>query len=86
MKYTWSTLCGTALCLTAMWVSAAVARGAEKEIRVEAGELVIDPPTLINLGFEWVIQDDDNRNSRVEVSYRKQGESQRREGLPLMRL
>ena len=22
---------------------------------VRAGELVIDPPTLINLGFEWLI-------------------------------
>ena len=76
MKYTWSTLCGTALCLTAMWVSAAVARGAEKEIKVKPGEFVIDHPTLINLGFEWVIQGDDNRNAKVEVSYRKQGEAQ----------
>ena len=41
---------------------------------VTAGELVIDPPTLINLGFEWVITGDDNRNARVEVSYRKKGE------------
>src|SRR5882724_4399286 len=59
---------------------------AEKEIKVRAGEFVIDPPTLINLGFEWVIQGDDNRNAKVEVSYRKQGDTQWKQGLPLMRL
>ena len=37
---------------------------------VKAGDFVIDPPTLINLGFEWVITGDDNRNAKVEVSYR----------------
>ena len=42
---------------------------------VTAGEFIIDPPTLINLGFEWLIDGDDNRNASVEVSYRKQGES-----------
>jgi len=36
---------------------------------VKTGEFVIDPPTLINLGFEWFIQGDDNRNASVEVSY-----------------
>jgi len=70
----------------ALLSSGAIAPAAEKEIRVKAGELVIDPPTLINLGFEWVIQGDDNRNAKVEVSYRKQGEAQWKEGLPLMRL
>ena len=32
---------------------------------VKAGEMVIDPPTLINLGFEWLISGDDNRNAKV---------------------
>ena len=27
-----------------------------------------DPPTLINLGFQWMIQGDDNRNAAVAVS------------------
>ena len=40
---------------------------------VTPGELVIEPPTLINLGFEWFIQGDANRNAAVEVSYRKKG-------------
>jgi hypothetical protein len=53
---------------------------------VWAGELVIEPPTLINLGFEWFIEGDDNRNSAVAVSYRKTGETAWKEGLPLLRL
>jgi len=39
----------------------------------QAGELVIDPPTLINLGFEWLIEGDDDRNATIEVSYRRTG-------------
>ena len=48
---------------------------AATDVQVKAGELVIDPPTLINLGFEWVIHGDDNRNAKVEVSYRKKGDT-----------
>ena len=59
---------------------------ATDELRVKPGEFVIDHPTLINLGFEWVIQGDDNRNAQVDVSYRKQGETAWRQGLPLLRL
>ncbi len=55
-------------------------------VKVKAGEFVVDHPTLINLGFEWVIQGADNRNAQVEVSYRKQGETLWKQGLPLLRL
>ena len=55
-------------------------------VKTKPGELVVDHPTLINLGFEWVIQGDDNRNAQVEVSYRKQGETQWKPALPLLRL
>ena len=34
---------------------------------VTPGEFLIDPPTLINLGFEWFISGDDNRNATVGV-------------------
>jgi hypothetical protein len=54
--------------------------------KVKAGELVIDPPTLINLGFEWVIQGDDNRNARVAVAYRKKGDTAWKTAMPLLRL
>ena len=53
---------------------------------VVPGELFIEPPTLINLGFEWLIQGDDNRNASVAVSFRKQGASEWRAALPLLRL
>jgi len=43
---------------------------------VTPGEFIVDPPTLINLGFEWQIKGDDNRNAAVAVSYRKKGETQ----------
>ena len=55
-------------------------------VKVQPGEFVVDHPTLINLGFEWVIQGDDNRNAQVEVSYRKQGATAWTQGLPLLRL
>ena len=56
------------------------------ENRTAPGELVVDPPTLINLGFEWLIQGDDNRNASVEVEYRKAGQGAWIKGLPLLRL
>ncbi len=53
---------------------------------VTAGELLVEPPTLINLGFEWSIEGDDNRNAAVEVSYRRRGETEWLPALPLLRL
>ena len=40
---------------------------------VTPGELVVEHPTLINLGFEWRIDGDANRNATVDVSFRKAG-------------
>src|ERR1700743_3660987 len=54
--------------------------------KVKPGDLVIDHPTLINLGFEWLIEGDDNRNAQVDVSYHKQGETQWKQASPLLRL
>jgi hypothetical protein len=59
---------------------------APADATVTPGEFVIDRPTLINLGFEWHVGGDANRNARVEVSYRKQGETAWRQGMPLVRL
>src|SRR5262245_23450107 len=53
---------------------------------VVLGEFLIEPPTLINLGFEWFIEGDDNRNAAVAVSYRKPGQAAWRDALPLLRL
>jgi hypothetical protein len=54
--------------------------------KVEPGEFVIENPTLINLGFEWHITGDNNRNAKVDVSYRKQGENAWKQAMPLLRL
>ena len=51
-----------------------------------SGEFWIQPPTLTALGFDWRISGDDNRNAKVEVSYRKKGDQKWREALPLLRL
>lgn len=54
--------------------------------RVTPGEFIVDPPTLINLGFEWLIDGDANRNAKVDVSYRKSGDTAWQAGMPLLRL
>ena len=51
-----------------------------------SGEFIVEPPTLVSLGFEWKISGDENRNARVDVSYRKAGETVWRDGLPMFRL
>jgi hypothetical protein len=50
------------------------------------GEFVVDPPTLVSLGFEWRISGDDNRDAHVDVTFRKKGEQKWRKALPLLRL
>src|SRR6056300_60195 len=59
---------------------------AENQNSVTAGELVLEPPTLISLGLEWYIEGDDDRDAMVEVAYRKSGERRWNEGLPLIRV
>jgi hypothetical protein len=54
--------------------------------RVVSREFIAEPPTLISLGFEWQIDGDDNRNAEVAVSYRKKGDKDWKQGLPLLRL
>src|SRR4029453_6331400 len=53
---------------------------------VTPGQFVIEPATLICLGFEWDITGDDNRNATVEVSYRVSGQTAWIGGMPLLRM
>jgi len=53
---------------------------------IKAGELVVEPPTLISLGFEWTVDGDANRNAAAALTYRRKGDTQWRTGLPLLRL
>ncbi len=51
-----------------------------------AGRFTVEHPTLRNLGFEWTISGDANRNASVKVEFRRVGESAWREALPLVRV
>ena len=71
----------------ALLLAAALAgQAAHAQDAVTAGELILEPATLISLGFEWMIEGDDNRNAAVDLSFRKAGDSNWRKGLPLLRL
>ena len=60
--------------------------GAATEDSTLAGEFVVEHPTLMNLGFEWEIRGDANRNATVTVEFRAVGESGWRAALPLVRI
>ncbi|MHC4173519.1 MAG: hypothetical protein ACYTBX_05230 [Planctomycetota bacterium] len=47
---------------------------------------IVDPPTIENLGFRWYIEGDSNRNASVTVAFRKKGEAQWKNGLPMLRV
>jgi hypothetical protein len=66
------------LCLTVL--------GANAANGTEAGKFFVEHPTLRNLGFEWSIRGDANRNATVSVQFRKVGDSAWREALPLLRI
>src|SRR5210317_1142840 len=54
--------------------------------RTMSDEFILEPPTLVCAGFEWIIYGDENRNSSVSVSYRKPGENDWKEAMPLLRI
>src|SRR3954447_19129938 len=63
-----------------------VAMGADAENGTRAGRFVVEHPTLLNLGFEWQIRGDENRNARVTVQFRAVDDSDWRQALPLVRI
>lgn len=67
--------------LSLLAVSAVLAQNS-----TQAGTLVVEHPTLLNLGFEWPITGDANRNARVEMQYRSAGETTWKTALPLVRV
>jgi hypothetical protein len=52
----------------------------------QAGRFHVEHPTLLNLGFEWAIEGDANRNATVEVRFRKTGSTDWRPALPMLRI
>jgi hypothetical protein len=71
-----------ALCFSLIIISSGSAKDS-----VQPGEFIIEPPTLQNLGFEWYIDGDENRNATVQVEYRIAGSgSEWKAGMPLLRI
>ncbi len=54
--------------------------------KTKAGEFIVEPPTLLCAGFEWILYGDENRNGSVSLTYRKKGTEKWQSGLPLLRL
>lgn len=49
-------------------------------------DFVVEPATLHNLGFEWGIAGDDNRDAAVTVEYREVGTQRWLDAMPLLRM
>ncbi len=62
------------------------ASGLAAQNSAKPGRFHVEHPTLLNLGFEWLIEGDANRNATVEVRFRKSGTTAWRTGLPLLRI
>jgi len=73
------------LCLTATLFAIPLAGFAASDA-VTPGAFRIEPPTLLNLGFEWDIAGDANRNATVAVEFHEAGTEKWRPALPLLRL
>jgi hypothetical protein len=69
--------------MAALWMPIARAQQSDP---ITPGELVVEPATLISLGFEWYMDGDSNRNADVAVAYRRADESSWQVGLPLLRI
>ena len=63
-----------------------LAASAHAQDSTRAGRFTVEHPTLHNLGFEWAISGDANRNASVSVEFRRAGESGWRQALPLVRV
>ncbi len=71
---------------TVVPVLLALSGNVRAENAVKAGRFHVEHPTLLNLGFEWAIEGDDNRNASVSVRYRRAGDEEWHQALPLLRI
>jgi hypothetical protein len=58
---------------------------AEYSNPVEPGEFIVEPPTLTCAGFEWKFKGDANRDAVAALAFRKTGDAEWKQGLPLLR-
>ncbi len=81
--YTRRTECTTvAVCVAMLAVSLPVYGGNA----VVPGRLLVDPPTLICLSFQWHFEGDQNGNATCGVEFREVGQTEWRVGMPLLRI
>lgn len=73
------------LCCIAALASCASFAHAENTTQ-PIGEPVLEPPTLECLGVYWTVHGDDNRNARIDLDWRKAGDSTWHAGPPLLRV
>jgi hypothetical protein len=71
---------------TNMFAQSLPASNSSAGSKVTPGQFVVEPSTLIALGFEWYIQGDQARKSSVTVQYRKTGTSHWTQGMNLLRI
>lgn len=85
----------TILMLTALTMSAQARRQPKPLVGFPVGpkvnkivpkRFIVDPPTIENLGFRWYIEGDSNRNASVTVEFRKKGQAQWKNALPMLRV
>jgi hypothetical protein len=69
--------------LAAFLLAPSLARAADA---LGVGVASVDPPTLVSLGVQLLITDDDNGNAAVAVRYREQGSAAFRQAYPLSRV
>ncbi len=81
-----SAMGSAALAALAWAILAAPAPAQTQAQTTEAGRFTVERPTLENLGFEWAITGDANRNASVSVAFRPVGETAWRKALPLVRI
>ena len=60
-------------------------QAAEATNAITPGDLVVDPPTLICLGFYWPMEGDDDHNATAAIEFRRKGDIPWRRGLNLWR-
>lgn len=71
------------MCFFALSVISMIAQ----ENATRTGAFIVEPPTLENLGFEWYIDGDKNRNAKVSVDYRIAGAEEKwKKGMPMLRI
>lgn len=72
--------------LITVFLSLSVFTNSHSQDGIKAGKIMVEPPTLINLGFEFEFTGDNNRNAMVQTSYRVAGTKDWKEALPLLRI